>query len=688
MRLMRHFNEGLRVFSTPMFIAAYFAYSFLNAFFAKFLIPVHILAVIFLEPLLFSYFVSRYFIDAVDSARRSEHRRLRLRFYAPFVKIFGVLFVLTVLIQSAYFGHNQQTGPVPVFMLGVFGFFSLTVVFWMAATAVCGRGVWHGLQRAFFLMRRNAVYCGLFFLIYGAFAAFQDLRVLRGGGLAAIAAFHAVYAVIDLYIIKVTIGLAVESFGPRDSKAVLDGYAPGGNGAVVPAPMPEQIKKANVCFLLGLLSIVPIVHFFAAILGWKRFRNQEFGRFRSFVGCMLGIFFTCIYCLSLFTAFAFQKAESSLAHISSLEAYSRGPGVSQELKEILNMLKTNKGRDSLALANRLEVMRENSAARYFALGVARSYADQPQAALAAFRKCGEFPGGTPEALFHIGRLSLFDRRDYFEARNSLVKFLTYEPRDKTARNYLSLIDNRVGWDNNWVISILSVIALLIAMTAHEFGHSYAAYRCGDATSKEAGRMSLNPIVHLDLLGSIVLPAFLILSRSGIIVGWAKPVPVNEKNFKNPQRDRTLVSLMGCLTNFAIALTVTVVLILVTVVLRIAVPGFMTIHWLYPSDFISVTGVPFAKAWIYAVIFLILTIMINIAIGIFNLIPIPPLDGSWIVERKLAPLLKEKYAVYQQFSFLLILILLFTNSIDIVISSCLNAYFFLIHAIILPGFYVT
>jgi Zn-dependent protease len=166
------------------------------------------------------------------------------------------------------------------------------------------------------------------------------------------------------------------------------------------------------------------------------------------------------------------------------------------------------------------------------------------------------------------------------------------------------------------------------------------------------------------------------------------VPVNEGNFINPRRDRVLVSVMGCLTNFSIALAATVVFVFISLLLRVAAPDFMTIHWLYPSDFVSVAGLPFAKFWIYLAIFMTLTIMINIAIGVFNLIPIPPLDGSWIIERKLASFLKEKYAVYQQFSFLLILILLFSNVLDTVISFVLNGYFFFLQLVFLPVFNVT
>jgi Zn-dependent protease len=694
MKLPRHLKEGFEIFLSPAFIGVYFGYTLLNAFLSEFFIPFHILAVIFLEPLLYSFFVSYYFIRAVDPAQMPGHRRLRMKFFIPFVQIFGVLFAVTVLIQSVYFSFNHQSAPVPVSLLCLFSLLSATVVFWMVATIFCGRGVWHGLQQAVFLARRNALSYGLFFLMYFVFAIFHDrfgVGNWQGGGLVLLAVFHAFYAISDLYILRVTVGLAAVSFDQRSSAAVLDGYQSGLKTAPAREAMPVEMKRANWCLLLGLMSALPVVHLFALVLGWKRFRQQEFGKFRSIVGCILGGFFTCMYCFALLTVLVFQpRLEVPLSHTSSLDAYSRAAGVSSELRQILLQLRTTAGYDNAAaLAGKLETMTDDgSAARYFALGVAHSYEKQQQKALAAFKKCRDLPGANPEALFHIGRINLFDNHDYFEARNSLAKFLSLYPLDRIAHLYISLIDNRVGWDNNWMISILSVIALLIAMTAHEFGHSFTAYKCGDMTSKEAGRMSLNPVVHLDLFGSIILPAFLILSRSSIIVGWAKPVPVNEDNFKNPQRDRTLVSLMGCVTNFAIALATTVVFVLLTVVLRLAVPEFMSIHWLYPSDFISVAGLPFARFWIYVVIFLTLMIMINIAIGIFNLIPIPPLDGSWIVERRLAQLLKKKYAAYQQFSFLLILILLFTNFVDMVIGSVLSVYFFFIQIIVLPTFNVT
>ncbi|MFA5100317.1 MAG: site-2 protease family protein [Candidatus Omnitrophota bacterium] len=692
MKLSSRFNEGLKIFMSPAFIGVYFGYSLLNALLSKFLIPVHILAVIFLEPLLFSYFVSRYFIDVVDPSRMPDHRRLRFKLYVPFVKIFGVLFVLTVLIQSAYFTCRHQSAGVPFSLLCLFSLLSTTVVFWMAAVIFCGRGAWYGLRQAFFLVRRNIPVYGLFFIVYLMFAFFHDrfgFGDWNGGGIVPFVVFHIVYAVSDLYITRMTIGLAALSFDKHATMSVLGGYTSGNKSTLVREVMAVQIKKSNLCLFLGLMSVVPGVHFFAAVLGWRRFKHQEFGRFRSISGCMLGVFFTCIYCLSFFSAFVFhQKGEFPLSHISSLDRYICQPNVSGELKQILRKLRTSPGYDTAALVRTLGSMKDaGSAARYFALGVAQSYANQPQAALASFKKSRDLPDADPEALFHVGRINLFYTHDYFEARNSLARYLNAVPGDRTAQLYISLIDNRVGWDKNWMISILSVIALLIAITTHEFGHSFTAYKCGDTTSKAAGRMSLNPIVHLDLFGSIILPAFLILSRSGIIVGWAKPVPVNPENFRNPQRDRTLVSLMGCLTNFSLALATTVFLVFLTVILRLAVPDLMTINWLYPLDSISVAGLPFARGWAYFVIFLRLMIMINIAIGIFNLIPIPPLDGSWILERRLAHFLKKRYAAYQQFSFLLILILLFTGVIDIVITSVLNAYFFFMQIVTLPVFSV-
>jgi Zn-dependent protease len=685
MSMRQQLGQGFRIFANPAFLLVYACYMLLISFISEYYMPVQIFSLIFIEPLLFSYVVSRYFIDAVDPALLAEHRRLRFRFYIPFVKIFGSMLLSVLILGIIIFGsrHQDMSKSLPILVL--YTFISVTLAFWMAGTIFSRCGFWKGLRQAAVLVRKNLLLYVLFFLIYyilGIFHEFYGFGDLKGAAVMPFVILHLIYAFFDLYTSRVAIAMAAGSQDISLSKAVLNDYINPAQAEIGSGSQTQQIKKANICLLLGVFSAIPVVHFFALGLGWRRFKRQEAGRFRSMVGFVLGAFFTIIYCLALLGNLAtHQKRAALFEHKSGLDTYLRDSTVSPALKGVLQGLKDGKDVDYYLSVLYLESMKDDqSQARYFALGVANVYAYKPKQALDSFKKCLALPGCSPEVYFHIGKIYLFDMRDYFGARNSLVKFLTYFPEDKTAKQYISLIDNRVEWDKNWIISILSVIALLIAMTSHEFGHSFTAFKCGDMTSKDAGRMSLNPFVHLDLLGSVILPAFLILSRSSIIVGWAKPVPVNRDNFKNPRRDSTLVSLMGCFTNFSIALATTLFFALVSVIIAIVAPDFISLNWFYPGAAISVAGLPFAKFWIYFSIFLCLMVAINIAIGIFNLIPIPPLDGSWLIERRLTPLLKDKYAAYQQFSFLLILILLFSGIIDVIIGSVLNAYFICIQVI--------
>lgn len=148
--------------------------------------------------------------------------------------------------------------------------------------------------------------------------------------------------------------------------------------------------------------------------------------------------------------------------------------------------------------------------------------------------------------------------------------------------------------------------LLIALTIHEFCHGYVAYKCGDSTAKYEGRLTLNPLAHLDPIGTLCLLF--------APIGWAKPVPVNPYNFRNPRRDDILVSLAGPVSNLIIAL-------LLGSILRIT--GNMVV----PGGIIN---------------FLIIGVMMNIGIALFNLLPISPLDGSHILKGFLSYRAREAY----------------------------------------------
>ncbi|MBN1850702.1 MAG: site-2 protease family protein [Deltaproteobacteria bacterium] len=149
---------------------------------------------------------------------------------------------------------------------------------------------------------------------------------------------------------------------------------------------------------------------------------------------------------------------------------------------------------------------------------------------------------------------------------------------------------------NIVEWIIRIPVLLFAITIHEYAHGKAALSLGDPTAKNAGRLTLNPISHIDPIGAICFFLF--------YIGWAKPVPVDTRYFKNPRRDIILMALSGPIANFAAAF----------------VTGLFIRHFLI--------------IWEAYLVFLLYMILMNIGLGLFNLIPIPPLDGSHVLENML------------------------------------------------------
>ncbi|MEK7554237.1 MAG: site-2 protease family protein [Patescibacteria group bacterium] len=148
------------------------------------------------------------------------------------------------------------------------------------------------------------------------------------------------------------------------------------------------------------------------------------------------------------------------------------------------------------------------------------------------------------------------------------------------------------------MDILFLIILIVSIIAHEVAHGYAANSLGDPTARLAGRLTLNPFPHIDLMGSIVLPAILVFTHSPILFGWAKPVPYNPYNLKNHRWGETFVALAGVATN-----------ILLAVIFGLVVRYGLVIG-------LDATAVSVAK----------ITAFVNLFLGMFNLIPFPPLDG--------------------------------------------------------------
>lgn len=181
--------------------------------------------------------------------------------------------------------------------------------------------------------------------------------------------------------------------------------------------------------------------------------------------------------------------------------------------------------------------------------------------------------------------------------------------------------------------IINFVPLLIAVIAHEMAHGWVAYKRGDDTAKRQKRLSLNPLRHIDPLGSIIIPLLFLITRTGFVIGWAKPVPINYTKLKTPEKDIFLISIAGIIANLYLALISILLLYLIQFV------GNITI-----------------QAYVGA--FLLNMVIINIIIAAFNILPIPPLDGSKIFFGGINKPWAAKYINSEKEGFIAILFLAF------------------------------
>ncbi|HYA24873.1 MAG TPA: site-2 protease family protein [Terriglobales bacterium] len=180
--------------------------------------------------------------------------------------------------------------------------------------------------------------------------------------------------------------------------------------------------------------------------------------------------------------------------------------------------------------------------------------------------------------------------------------------------------------------LFQLIAFLFAISIHESAHAWTANRCGDPTARMLGRITLNPIKHIDLFGTVILPAIAMLTHFPVI-GWAKPTPVDPRNFKNPVLDDVLTSVAGPVSNFIVATGATILL--------------AAIALLAPNGRLIVQGAlrGFAvgnSALVPASLLLFAFLEINVLLAVFNLIPVPPLDGSHVLRHFLSENVRRIY----------------------------------------------
>ncbi|MEC4685074.1 MAG: site-2 protease family protein [Nitrospirota bacterium] len=188
--------------------------------------------------------------------------------------------------------------------------------------------------------------------------------------------------------------------------------------------------------------------------------------------------------------------------------------------------------------------------------------------------------------------------------------------------------------------ILMAVPILLAVTFHELAHGYVAYRLGDSTAKDAGRLTLNPLKHLDPLGTLVF----LVTR---MIGWAKPVPVNPYNLRDPKKDMMWVSIAGPAANMALAV-VSAILYKLMLMLPVTEPLLIK------------------KIFLPLAMMLQMSVVLNIGLAVFNLIPVPPLDGSKILLGLLPARQAIAYSRIEPYGFFILLALIFFRITDYVI----------------------
>lgn len=199
-------------------------------------------------------------------------------------------------------------------------------------------------------------------------------------------------------------------------------------------------------------------------------------------------------------------------------------------------------------------------------------------------------------------------------------------------NELSLMQRIAVW----------ILPVIFAITVHEVAHGWVAKKYGDNTASLLGRLTLNPVKHIDWLGTIIIPGLLLLTGTGFIFGWAKPVPVDARNFKNPRKDMVWVALAGPGANFLMAIGWAFV-VRIGVIIGVEVISL-------PLIYTGIAG-----------------ISINLVLALINLLPIPPLDGSRVLSGILPNYWAWQYNRLERYGFIILLLLLYTKILNVLLE---------------------
>lgn len=214
--------------------------------------------------------------------------------------------------------------------------------------------------------------------------------------------------------------------------------------------------------------------------------------------------------------------------------------------------------------------------------------------------------------------------------------------------------------NPFIEKIIWYFLLVFIITVHEWAHAWSANKCGDPTARLMGRMTWNPLPHMDIIGTVAIPLLMLIMPGGIsLIGWGKPVPVNPNNFRHHTRDDVIVSFAGPASNFIMTLTA-------LLLMRIAL--------ISNTEF----GVHAAQFILHPLA------MMSFFLGFFNLIPLPPLDGSHLLRPLLGFKARQVFDQISRYSFIILLVMINLNVLDPFFKIVMSFYALLYRAVGIPA----
>jgi Zn-dependent protease len=407
----------------------------------------------------------------------------------------------------------------------------------------------------------------------------------------------------------------------------------------------------NAGFGFALVSCLPFMHLIALSLGLVAILKKKRLGLRSALACGLGGFFTIFYALILAGWLITGAAAPKTPQYTFLSEVS-APLKPQTL--LLEQGSFQAARDQL---EQVPQSANRSWAVDCASALAKLHSGDQRGALEDFWAAAAKDPERSEFYYHYG-VALLENGQEERAKEQFQLALTHEPRLEEAEQYLTLLNTQYS-PTQGATALLFIIILVVSFSFHEYGHAWMAWKLGDDTAERQGRLTLNPIQHLDPFGSILLPAILLFQQSGMIFSWAKPVPVDPRNFKNPQRDHMRVAFAGPAVNLLLAMICFILLGSLLLFVRLFWPETISLNLASPDAPVSIVGPGFSRWLTVIVVFIKQALYSSLVLGCLNLIPVPPLDGSWI----LSGLLPERYSqVFEKirgFSSVLFLLLIMT-----------------------------